>query len=95
MVRALAAAAPCTGKQQFITSYHKDESFGRAAVLACSNALRLLTAAALAAAAAAAAAAALAGSVQSTPPAPDLRRYDALSRLSLTRFRGAETALLA
>ena len=94
MVRALAAAAPCTGKQQFITSYHKDESFGRAAVLACSNALRLLTAAALAAAAAAAAAA-LAGSVQSTPPAPDLRRYDALSRLNLGRFRGAETALLA
>ena len=77
------------------TSYHKDESFGRAAVLACSNALRLLTAAALAAAAAAAAAAALAGSVQSTPPAPDLRRYDALSRLNLGRFRGAETALLA
>ena len=57
-----------------------------AAVLACSNALRLL---------AAAAAVTLAGSVQSTPPAPDLRRYDALSRLNLGRFRGAETALLA
>ena len=27
--------------------------------------------------------------------APDLRRYDALSRLNLGRFRGAETALLA
>ena len=46
------------------------------AVLACSNALRLLAAALAAAAAAATAAAALAGSVQSTPPAPDLRRYD-------------------
>ena len=41
------------------------------------------------------AAAALAGSVQSTPPAPDLRRYDALWRLSLGRLRGAEPALLA
>ena len=66
----------------------------QAAVLACRIALRLF-AAALAAALAAAAAASLAGSVQSTPPAPDLRRYDALSRLNLGRFRGAETALLA
>ena len=61
----------------------------QAAVLACSNALRLL------AAALAVAAAALAGSVQSTPPAPEIRRYDALSRLNLGRFRGAETVLLA
>ena len=63
--------------------------YRQAAVLACSNALRFF------AAAAAAAAAALAGSVQSTPPAPEIRRYDALSRLNLGRFRGAETALLA
>ena len=68
----------------------------QAAVLACSNALRLLAAALAAAAlAAAAAAAAFAGSVQSTPPAPDLRRCDTLARLNLGRFRGAETALLA
>ena len=61
----------------------------QAAVLACRIALRLF------AAALAAPAPALAGSAQSTPPAPDLRRYDALSRLNLGRFSGAETALLA
>ena len=86
MVRAPAAAAPCTGKQQCLLA---------ATLLAAT--LRLLAAAlaaALASEAAAAAAAARAASVQSTPPALDLRRYDALSRLNLGRF-GAETALLA
>ena len=73
-----------------------------AAVLAGSKASRLvagaLAAAALAepgAAAAAAAAASFAGSQQSTLPAPDLCRYDALLRSNLGRFRGAETARLA
>ena len=68
------------------------------AVLACINALRLLAAALAAAALAvpvASAAAVLAGSVQSTSQALDLRRYAALSWLNLRRFRGAETVLLA
>ena len=78
MVRALAAAAPCSSNQRLLSSTRYACLQQRSQQRQQQQQQQHLQ-----------------DQYRVRRHAPDLRRYDALSRLNLGRFRGAETVLLA